>query len=105
MGMLELETLVAFGIGAGLVALAPVVAALAGKDSGITRGVTQTGRSLTKQGLKVGLVVADKAGAAVRGISHGLSEVGESFSDIVAEARADMAQAKEDKSVKVSPAK
>jgi len=103
--MLELETLLAFGIGAGLVALAPVVAALAGKESSITKGVTQTGRSLTKQGLKLGLVVADKAGAAVGGIRHGLSEVGESFSDIVAEARADLAQTKETKPAKISAAK
>lgn len=103
--MLELETLLAFGIGAGLVALAPVVAAVAGRESKLTKGVTQTGRTLTKQGLKVGLVVADKAGEAVRGISHGLSEVGESFSDIIAEARADMAQAKDSKPTKISAAK
>ena len=103
--MLELETLLAFGIGAGLVALAPAVAAIAGKESKITKGLSQTGRNLTKQGLKVGLVVADKAGAAVRGISHGFSEVGESFHDIFAEARADLAQSQDSKPAKISAAK
>jgi|LauGreDrversion4_2_1035121.scaffolds.fasta_scaffold2119220_1 hypothetical protein len=103
--MLELETLVAFGIGAGLVALAPVVAAIAGKESKITQSVTQAGRNLTKQSLKVGLVVADKAGAAVRGIGNGFSEVGESFNDIFAEARADIAQAKKVKSAEISVVK
>lgn len=103
--MLELETLLAFGIGAGLVALAPVVAAIAGKESKISKGVSQTGRNLTKQGLKVGLVIADKTGAAVRGISHGLTEVGESFTDIIAEARADLAQSKEANPAKISAAK
>ena len=90
--MLELETLLAFGLGAGLMALAPVVAAVAGKDSKITGAVSGTGRSSTKQGLKLGLVVADKTSSAVKGIGRGLAEVGESFTDVLAEARADLAQ-------------
>ncbi|MBV2351760.1 hypothetical protein KUL97_08585 [Synechococcus sp. HK05] len=90
--MLELETLLAFGLGAGLMALAPVVAAVAGKDSKITGAVSGTGRSITKQGLKLGLVVADKTSSAVKGIGRGLAEVGESFTDVLAEARADLAQ-------------
>lgn len=90
--MLELETLLAFGLGAGLMALVPVVAAVAGKDSKITGAVSGTGRSITKQGLKLGLVVADKTSSAVKGIGRGLAEVGESFTDVLAEARADLAQ-------------
>ena len=90
--MLELETLLAFGLGAGLMALAPVVAAVAGKESKITGAVSGTGRSITKQGLKLGLVVADKTSNAVKGIGRGLAEVGESFTDVLAEARADLAQ-------------
>jgi hypothetical protein len=90
--MLELETLLAFGLGAGLMALAPVVAAVAGKDSKITGAVSGTGRSITKQGLKIGLVVANKTSSAVKGISLGLAEVGESFTDVLAEAKADLAQ-------------
>ena len=94
MVMLELETLFAFGLGAGLMALAPVVAVVAGKDSKITGAIAGTGRSITKQGLKIGLVVADKTSGVVKGISHSLAEVGESFSDVLAEARADLAQSR-----------
>jgi hypothetical protein len=47
---------------------------------------------ITKQGLKLGLVVADKTSSAVKGIGRGLAEVGESFTDVLAEARADLAQ-------------
>ena len=56
--MFELEYLLAFGLGAGLVALTPVVAAAAGKESAITKTVSGAGRGLTKQGLKAGLFVA-----------------------------------------------
>lgn len=100
--MFELETLLAFGLGAGLMALAPVVAAVAGKDSKLTSAVAGGGRSLTKQGLKLGLVVADKTSAAVKGIGRGVAEVGESFTDVLAEAKADLAQ---NKSNRVKPAK
>lgn len=92
--MLELETLVAFGLGAGLMALAPVVPAVAGKDSRITGAIAGTGRHITKQGLKIGLMVADRTSGAVRGISRGLAEVGESFTDVLAEAKADLAQSR-----------
>ena len=84
--------MLAFGLGAGLMALAPVVAAVAGKDSKITGAVSGTGSSITKQGLKIGLVVANKTYSAVKGISRGLAEVGESFTDVLAEAKADLAQ-------------
>jgi hypothetical protein len=90
--MLELETLLAFGIGAGLVALAPLVAAVTGKESKITGAVTSTGRTITKQGLKIGIVVADKTSGAVKGLGRGLAEVGETFTDLLAEAKADLDQ-------------
>jgi len=90
--MFELETLLAFGIGAGLVALAPLVAAVAGKESKITGAVTNTGRSITKQGLKIGIVVADKTSGAFKGLGRGVAEVGETFTDILAEAKADLNQ-------------
>jgi hypothetical protein len=92
--MFELETLIAFGIGAGLVALAPVVGLITGKDSKLTTSVGSAGRSLTKKGLKAGLFLTDKAGSAARFVGHGFSEVGESFADILAEAKADLAQSK-----------
>ena len=41
--MFELEYLLAFGLGAGLVALTPVVATAAGKDSSITKAVSVPG--------------------------------------------------------------
>ena len=88
--MLEFETLLAFGIGAGLVALGPLVAAVAGKNSKVTGAVTGTGRTITKQGLKVGIVIADKTSGAVQGIGRGLAEIGETFTDILAEAKADL---------------
>jgi hypothetical protein len=92
--MLQFETLIAFGIGAGLVALAPVVGFIAGKGSNLATSVGFAGRNLTKKGLKIGLKVTDRAGSAVRSIGNSFSEVGESFSDILAEAKADLAQPK-----------
>jgi len=94
LSMLELETLAAFVIGAGLMALVPAVAAVAGKESKLTTAVSNTGRSITKQGLKVGLVVADKTSGVVKSVGRGLSEVGESFTDVLAEAKNDLAQTK-----------
>ena len=92
--MFELEYLLAFGLGAGLVALTPVVAAAAGKESSITKTVAGAGRGLTKQGLKVGLFMGGKVSGLVSGVKSGLNEVGESFGDILAEAKADMATSK-----------
>lgn len=92
--MFELETLAAFCIGAGLMAIAPAVAAVAGKDSKLATSVATTGRAITKQGLKVGLVVADKTSGVVQSLGRGLSDVGETFGDVWAEAKADLAQSK-----------
>lgn len=92
--MLELETLAAFFIGAGLMALVPALSAVAGKDNKITTAVASTGRTITKQGMKVGLVVVDKTSGVVKSVGRGLSEVGESFSDVLAEAKDDLAQGK-----------
>ena len=90
--MFELEYLVAFGLGAGLVAFTPVVASVAGRESSITKGVSGVGRGLTKQGLKVGLLVGSKVSGLFKGVQSGLTEVGESFGDILAEAKADLAE-------------
>ena len=96
--MFELEYLLAFGLGAGLVALTPVVATAAGKDSSITKAVSGAGRGLTKQSLKVGLLVSSKVLGLFSGVQSGLNEVGESFGDILAEAKADLAAPKPNKS-------
>lgn len=83
--------LVAFGIGAGLMALAPAVSAVTG-GSKLSRSMSETGRDLTKRGLKLGVVVADKVSEASKSVAHNVAEFGESFNDLVAEARADLAQ-------------
>ena len=92
--MFELEYLIAFGIGAGLVALTPVVATVAGKESSVTKSISGAGRGLTKQSMKIGLVIGAKFSGLFSGVQSGLSEVGESFGDILAEAKADLAEAK-----------
>ncbi|MEY4825881.1 MAG: hypothetical protein RLZZ430_1531 [Cyanobacteriota bacterium] len=89
--MFELEVLVAFGIGAGLMALAPAVSAVTG-GSKLSRNMAETGRDLTKRGLKVGVIVVDKVTEATSAVVHNVSELGESFGDLVAEAKADLAQ-------------
>jgi hypothetical protein len=89
--MFELEVLVAFGIGAGLMALAPAVAAVTGGNK-LSRSMADTGRDLTKRGLKVGVIVIDKVSEATTSVVHNVSELGESFNDLVAEARADLVQ-------------
>ena len=92
--MFELEYLLAFGLGAGLVALTPVVATAAGKDSSITKAVSGAGRGLPKQSLKVGLLVSCRVSGLCSGVQSCLNEVGESFGDILAEAKADLAAPK-----------
>lgn len=95
--MFELETLIAFGIGAALVAVAPLATAITGRENGLANSISNAGRSLTKQGLKLGIRLADASGSLVGKVGHGLSEAGESFTDLVAEARADLEQAKPSK--------
>ena len=92
--MFELETLIAMGVGAALVAVAPVVAAVTGRENKLATSISSAGRNLTKQGLKLGITVADASSGLIRKVGHGLSEAGESLTDLVAEARADLEQAK-----------
>ena len=92
--MFELEYLIAFGIGAGLIALTPVVATVAGRESSVTKSISGAGRGITKQSLKIGLVIGSKFSGLFSGMKSGLSEVGESFGDILAEAKADLAETK-----------
>ena len=89
--MFELELLVAFGICAGLMALAPAVSAVTG-GSKLSDSMNETGRDLAKRGLKLGVVVADKVSDLTKGVVHNVAEMGESFNDLVAEARADLDQ-------------
>ena len=92
--MFELETLIAMGVGAALVAVAPLAAAITGRESRLATSLSNAGRTITKQGLKVGICLADASANLASKVGHGLSEAGESFTDLVAEARADLEQAK-----------
>lgn len=86
--MFELETLLAFGVGAGLVAFAPMVRRLGNQQLGDS--MHQVGRSMAKGGIKVGVTVAEAAGTAVRSVSRHAAEAAESFGDLVAEARTEL---------------
>lgn len=83
----ELETLIAFGLGASLVALAPVVRKYGNVELGDS--MQNAGRSMAKQGIKVGVTVAGVAGAAVRGVAKRAAEAAESVGDLVAEVRSE----------------
>ncbi len=91
LAMFELEVLAAFGIGAVLMALAPAVVAVTGGNK-LSRGMADIGRDLTKRGLKVGVILIDKVSEATTSIVHNVSEFGENLNDLLAEARADLAQ-------------
>ena len=95
--MFELEYLVAFALGAGLVAITPIAASVSGPESKLTKAISGAGRGVTKQGLKIGIVVGSKASGLFTGMKSGLSEVGESFGDILAEAKADLAETESSK--------
>ena len=103
--MFELEYLVAFSLGAALVAITPVVATVAGRESSVTRTISGVGRGLTKQGLKVGIVIGSTVTGAFSGIKSGVNEIGESFGDILAEAKADLAVPPKTSKVKTGTAK
>lgn len=86
--MFEFETLLAFGVGASLVALAPLVRRYGSQQVGDS--MSDTGRSLAKQGIKLGVTVAGVASTAAQSVARGAAEAAESFNDLVAEARAEM---------------
>lgn len=96
--MFELETLLAFGVGAGLVALAPVVRRMG--HTGLGDSMGQAGRTMAKGGIKVGVTVAGVAGSAARNVAKHAAEAAESLVDLVAEAKSEMEAAPVD--VKVS---
>lgn len=85
--MFELETLAAFGAGAALMALAPVVRKMGNQELGDSMG--QAGRTMAKSGVKVGLVAAGVAGKVAKGVAKNAAEVAESFVDLVEEAKSE----------------
>ena len=85
--MFELETLAAFGAGAALMAMAPVVRKLGNQELGDSMG--QAGRKMAKSGVKVGLVAVGTAGKVAKGVAKGAAEVAETFVDLVEEAKSE----------------
>ena len=83
--MFEFEMVVAFGAGAALMAMAPVVRKLGNQELGDSMG--QAGRSMAKSGVKVGIVAASAAGKVARGVAKSAAEAAESFVDLVEEAK------------------
>ena len=92
--MFELEMLVAMGLGAALVAVAPVVVSVTGRESRVATRISSLGRSITKQGLKFTIRLADRTSGLASKLGQGLSEAGECFGDLMAEARADIEQSR-----------
>lgn len=93
--MFELETVLAFGVGAGLVALAPMVRRLGNPQLGDS--MTNVGKSMAKGGIKVGVTVAGVATKAAQSVATHAAEAAESFVDLVAEARSEMSETAEAK--------
>ncbi len=104
--MFEFETVLAFGVGASLVALAPVVRRMGNHQLGDS--MSNVGKSMAKSGIKVGVTVAGVAGTAARSAARTAAEAAESFVDLVAEARSEMddsAEAAETSKSKASTSK
>lgn len=93
--MFELETVLAFGVGAGLVALAPMVRRLGNPQLGDS--MTNVGKTMAKGGIKVGVTVAGVASKAAQSVATHAAEAAESFVDLVAEARSEMSESTEAK--------
>ena len=101
--MFELETLLAFGVGAGLVALAPMVRRLGNPQLGDS--MTNVGKTMAKGGIKVGVTVAGAASKAAQSVASHAAEAAESIADLVAEVRSEMDEtspAKESEEVTVT---
>ncbi len=84
-----LEPMTALAVGVGALVLAPVIGVagtLAGKDTAVGESLSESSKNLAKAGLLWGMDVFDKTQTFV-------AEAGESFQDLVAEARAERAVA------------
>ena len=88
--MFEIETLFAFGVGAALVGLAPVVKKLGNEKLGNSMG--SAGKSMAKSGIKVGVTVAGVAANTAKTIAKSAAETVESFGDLVAEAKSELVE-------------
>ena len=88
--MFELETVLFLGLGAGLMALAPLVRNAGNHKLGDS--MAQSGRSMAKGGVKLGVVVAGAAGGAASYVARQAAEAAESFVDLVVEAKSELAE-------------
>lgn len=86
--MFEFETVLAFGVGASLVALAPMVKRMGNHQ--LSDSMNSVGKTMAKNGIKVGVAVAGVAGSAARNVAKTAAEAAESFVDLVAEAKSEM---------------
>ncbi len=85
--MFELETVLAFGVGASLVALAPMVKRMGNHQ--LSDSMSSVGKSMAKNGIKVGVTVAGVAGRAARHLAKNPPEAAENIFDLVAEAESE----------------
>ncbi len=84
------EPLAALAIGVGALVIAPILGVagtVAGKDTAVGESLSESSKNLAKAGILWGMDIFDKTQSAV-------AEAGESFQDLVAEAKADRAAAK-----------
>jgi hypothetical protein len=86
--MFEFETVLAFGVGGSLVALAPMVRRMGNHQ--LSDSMSNVGKSMAKNGIKVGVTVAGVAGTAARNVARTAAEAAESLVDLVAEAKSEM---------------
>lgn len=83
--LLGIEPVAALGVGAAALALAPLIGALGNPEVG--KSLADSGRDLTKNGIKWGLETFEK-------VQETLAEASESWNDLVAEAEAEIRTAK-----------
>jgi hypothetical protein len=83
--LLGAEPIVAFGAGLGALALGSAIVALGNSEAG--QPLVESGRDLTKHGLKWSLETLDK-------VQETFAEAGESWNDLVAEARSEIKESK-----------
>lgn len=83
--LLGMEPVAALGVGIAALALAPLIGALGKSEVG--KSLEDSGRELTKSGIKWGLETFEK-------VQETVAEAGESWNDLVAEARSEARNAK-----------
>ncbi len=79
--LLGVEPMVALGLGLAALLVAPLVGALGNTEAG--QSLVDSGRSMTKHGIRIGVETFNK-------VQETLAEVGESWNDLVAEAKAEV---------------